>query len=120
MARPSPFDIQDNNTSSYLEHQDNIRSRKNQTSSESDEELPISVLGLGEARWLQSGQLSFSTEQLLLYSEQTGWSPPYGGYGPDAVYRDTILKLETRKEWKTTLNMSHTREAKAIAQEEYR
>ena len=51
-----------------MEHQDNVRDRKNIQVAKEMKNYKIRVLGLSETRWLQLGQLRLSSGEQLLYS----------------------------------------------------
>ena len=51
-----------------MEHQDNVRDRKDRPGSQRNGRYKIRVLGLCETRWIQSGQLRLSSGEQLLYS----------------------------------------------------
>ena len=64
----SPSDTPDISTASYMEHQDNVRDWKDCQVAREMKRYKIGVLGLGETRWIQSGQLRLSSGEQLLYS----------------------------------------------------
>ena len=74
-----------------MEYQDDVWDRKDHPGSKRDENLQDRSAGLSETRWLQSGQLRFSSEEQLLYSRHIDDRPPLPiwGCGPDAGTRGT-------------------------------
>ena len=86
----SPSDTQDINTAGYMEHQDNVRDRKDRPSSQRNEKIQ------DQSAWtvwdkvdtVRTAQ-TLSRRAAAVLRTHRGGSPPYWGCGPDVGTRGT-------------------------------
>ena len=90
-ARPTPpSDIQDNNKSSHMEHQDNVWSWKNRPSGKGNEELhDWSPRTQWDEVAVDRTAETFIRRAATVLRTHRGWSPPHWGRGPDSGTRGT-------------------------------